>query len=134
MGGVDMQMGEVGLDGGCVLGTGSAGFGRLAQQARAVGSTDGGVLYGAMDELLESVKRQWWVIDVLQGTTLGEHGKKEGCGLWLMQQVVPGDAVQEWAAGCEKNVLAVRNSDESGQEGGGLPVHSGGGPGRMPMR
>ena len=39
-----MQMGEVGVDGGCVLGTGSAGFGRLAQQGRAVGSTDGGVL------------------------------------------------------------------------------------------
>ena len=54
-----------------------------------------------MNELVGRMKRQWWVIDVLQGTTLGAYGKKEGCGLWLMHQVVPGDAVQEWAAGCE---------------------------------
>ena len=47
------------------------------------------------------MKRQWWMIDVLQGTTLGAYGKKEGCGLWLMHQLVPGDAVQEWAAGCK---------------------------------
>ena len=39
-----MQMDGVGVHGGCVLGTGSAGFGMLAQQGGAVGSTDGGVL------------------------------------------------------------------------------------------
>ena len=57
---------------------------------------------GAMNDLVGRLNGQWVVIDVLQGTTLEEYGKKEGCGLWLMQQVVPGDAVQEWAAGCEK--------------------------------
>ena len=54
-----------------------------------------------MEEWLERVRRRCCVIDVLQGTTLGEHGKEVGCGLWLVQQVVPEHTVQEWMEACE---------------------------------
>ena len=90
----------VGVHGGCVGHGGCWGryVGSTRRRCRVHGRRR---VARPMEEWLERMRRRWSVIDALQGTRLGEHGKKEGCGLWLIQDVVPGDTVHEWMESSE---------------------------------
>ena len=90
----------VGVHGGCVghRGCGGRYVGSTRRRCRVHGWRR---VARPMEEWLERMRRRWCVIDVFQGTRLGEHAKKEGCGLWLMEEVVPVHIVHEWREGSE---------------------------------